>query len=108
MPNTSWASRVGRPRHRQAVVGLAVAGAALVSVQARTAAPVNLRGVVSGVTFTPPVDSTPPSSSPSYYRTARVCADINDNAVCDPGEPIRDDRHRRSVLPARTRRAARR
>jgi hypothetical protein len=58
-----------------------------VSVQARTAVPVNLRGVVSGVTFTPPVGSTPPSSAPSYYRTARVCADLNDNAVCDPGEP---------------------
>jgi hypothetical protein len=64
-----------------------VAGAALVSVQARSAAPVNIRGVVSGVTFTPPVDSTAPSSAPSYYRTARVCADVNDNAVCDPSEP---------------------
>src|SRR3954466_12875458 len=45
-----------------------------------------IHGVVAGSYFTPPAGSTPSSTIASTYEHARVCADDNDNAVCDQGE----------------------
>ncbi len=86
MPNSSLVGRAGRYRHRLIAVGIVLTGVSFVTLQAR-APIVTLRGVVAGVTFTPPVGSTPPSSGPAYYSGAKVCADLNDNAICDPSEP---------------------
>ena len=48
--------------------------------------PVIVHGVVAGSSFTPPAGSTPSSTVPSTYEHAEVCADNNNNAVCDRGE----------------------
>jgi Phosphoesterase family len=77
-------------RHRTVLIAagvIALVGATIVTLQARALAPVNLRGVVSGVFFVPPAGSTPPSTASSYYRGAKVCVDLDDNGVCDAGEP---------------------
>ncbi len=80
----------GFARHRTLWIPVALfaaLGATAATMYARSTVPVNLRGIVIGAQFTPPVGSAAPSTVPSYYRTARVCVDLNDNAVCDPTEP---------------------
>ncbi|HWF85736.1 MAG TPA: alkaline phosphatase family protein, partial [Vicinamibacterales bacterium] len=49
--------------------------------------PMTVRGVVAGTFFTPPAGAAPSSTVPSDYQGARVCVDLNDNAVCDSNEP---------------------
>jgi len=53
---------------------------------ARDDRPVVVRGVVAGSYFTPPAGGTPSTTRPSAYDNVKVCADNNDNAVCDRGE----------------------
>src|SRR6185503_18091073 len=48
--------------------------------------PMTVRGVVAGTWFTPPAGTTASSTETSHYANATVCADLNNNAVCDPGE----------------------
>ena len=50
--------------------------------------PMTVRGVVSGTLFTPPAGAARSTTVPSHYQGARICADLNDNAVCDADEPI--------------------
>jgi hypothetical protein len=81
----------GKPSLRRSLVSVAVA-TALFSTVAH-AAPVSVRGVVGGTLFTPPVNATNPAGStagvtvPSVYVGAKVCFDLNNNGVCDAGEP---------------------
>ncbi len=49
--------------------------------------PMTVRGVVAGTFFTPPAGAAASSTVPSHYEGARVCVDLNDNAVCDSNEP---------------------
>jgi len=52
-----------------------------------------VRGVVAGAYFTPPVISDSPTLAKpgntvaSTYAGAKVCFDVNNNGVCDAGEP---------------------
>src|SRR5262245_37285267 len=46
----------------------------------------NVEGVVAGSLFTPPAGSLASTTASSYYLGARVCADVNNNGACDPGE----------------------
>src|SRR5262249_45309591 len=46
----------------------------------------NVKGVVAGSLFTPPAGSLASTTASSYYLGARVCADVNNNGACDPGE----------------------
>lgn len=79
---------------RPTLVSAAVA-AALLSVCASgyAAVPVTISGVVAGSNFTPPVisnspvTSAPSSTAASIYEYAKVCFDLNNNGVCDAGEP---------------------
>src|SRR5580704_11078211 len=81
----------GKLSVRRSLVSVAVA-TALFSTVAH-AAPVSVRGVVGGTLFTPPVNATNPANStagvtvPSVYVGAKVCFDLNNNGVCDAGEP---------------------
>ena len=81
----------GKLSVRRSLVSIAVA-TALFSTVAH-AAPVSVRGVVGGTLFTPPVNATNPANStasvtiPSVYAGATVCFDLNNNGVCDAGEP---------------------
>jgi hypothetical protein len=56
----------------------------------------NVKGVVAGSLFTPPAGSLASTTASSYYLGARVCADVNNNGACDPGEAstFTDDRGR--------------
>ena len=56
----------------------------------------NVKGVVAGSLFTPPAGSVASTTVSSYYLGARVCADVNNNGACDPGEAstFTDDRGR--------------
>ncbi|MDB6010758.1 MAG: hypothetical protein JWL65_3008 [Gammaproteobacteria bacterium] len=82
----------GKLSLRRSLVSVAVA-TALFSTAAHAASPVMVRGVVAGALFTPPVNATNPASStagvtvPSVYAGAKVCFDLNNNGVCDAGEP---------------------
>jgi len=61
--------------------------------------PMTVRGFVSGTYFTPPAGTAPSSTAASHYEDAKVCADVNDNAVCDGGEPVTfTDKHGRFEL----------
>src|SRR6202030_3328908 len=66
---------------------------AVFTTAAHAASPVMVRGVVGGTLFTPPVNATNPASStagvtvPSVYAGAKVCFDLNNNGICDAGEP---------------------
>ncbi|HEY4370153.1 MAG TPA: alkaline phosphatase family protein [Steroidobacteraceae bacterium] len=74
---------------RSSLVSIAVAAAlmsAFSSSQAATA-PVIARGVVAGSYFTATTTTVPASSAASYYSGAKVCFDLNNNGVCDTGEP---------------------
>ncbi len=80
---------------RASVVSAAVAGA-LISFSPVSFAGtglVTVKGTVAGTYFTPPVNSANPALStasvtvPSVYQSAKVCFDLNNNAVCDAGEP---------------------
>jgi len=57
------------------------------------AAPSLVKGTIGGTYFTPPVISDNPATAaasstvPSVYAGAKVCFDLNDNGVCDAGEP---------------------
>ena len=81
----------GKLSVRRSLVSVAVA-TALFSTVAH-AAPVSVRGVVGGTLFTPPVNATNPANStagvtvPSVYVGAKVCFDLNNNGICDAGEP---------------------
>jgi len=48
--------------------------------------PMTVRGYVAGTYFTPPAGSVPSTTSASYFVNATVCADLNNNAVCDADE----------------------
>jgi hypothetical protein len=49
--------------------------------------PMNVSGVVAGSLFTPPAGPVASTTVSSYYLGAKVCADVNNNGACDPGEP---------------------
>ncbi|MDB5803764.1 MAG: hypothetical protein JWN73_1086 [Betaproteobacteria bacterium] len=76
---------------RVTLISAAVAGALLTAAPAFAA--VSVKGVVAGSYFTPPVNSdtpgqaVPSSTVPSVYAGAKVCFDLNDNGVCETGEP---------------------
>jgi Phosphoesterase family len=81
---------------RRSLVSAAVAtalAAALSTGHAVGTAPVAVKGVVAGSYFTPPVISDNPvtavagNSVASVYQGAKVCFDVNNNGVCDAGEP---------------------
>lgn len=87
------------PRHlpsRRTLVSIAVAAALASSYSAGAfagSAPVSVNGVVAGSYFTPPVIADNPATAAasstvaSVYQGAKVCFDINNNGVCDAGEP---------------------
>src|SRR5262245_48566609 len=56
------------------------------SGSAEKTTPMTVRGIVAGTYFTPPAGTTASSTETSHYANAKVCADLNNNAVCDPGE----------------------
>lgn len=68
---------------------------ALLSTSASSfaAAPVSVKGVVAGSYFVPPSITTSPATSTlavtqsSVFQNAKICFDLNNNAVCDAGEP---------------------
>jgi len=80
---------------RASVISAAVASALFIAYSPAHAAtaPVSVKGVVAGSYFTPPVNSNNPALSTasstvaSVYQSAKVCFDINNNGVCDAGEP---------------------
>jgi len=78
---------------RASLISVAVAGALLATYSSTNASSNDarlaheVRGVVAGSYFTPPADGTPSSTVPSVYQSAKVCFDLNDNGVCDSGEP---------------------
>ncbi len=80
---------------RASAISLAVAGVLLTSYTTSFAlgSTVSVKGVVAGSYFTPPVNANNPSQSTlsstvsSIYQNAKVCFDLNDNGVCDAGEP---------------------
>jgi len=74
---------------RRSLIVIAAASvflAAYVSSSAQRTVPMTVLGVVAGTYFTPPAGSTPSETIASHYSGARVCADTNNNAVCDFGE----------------------
>ncbi len=76
-------------RSRRFPTAVVIAAALLIAYsnsQAQRTVPMTVRGVVAGSFFTPPAGATPSSTVASYYRNAKVCADINNNGVCDPDE----------------------
>ena len=86
--NSNTFDQIRQIRFRRCLVVAGIAGA-LLAVYAPTDAkvvPMTVRGVVAGSYFTPPAGSAPSSTSASHYGGATVCADVNDNGVCDPGE----------------------
>src|SRR5262245_37647874 len=85
MRSASTLSRLSRG----SLVSIAVT-ASLFSAYSSTpqaAVPVIARGVVSGTVFTPTTRTVPASSAAAYYSGAKVCFDLNDNGVCETGEP---------------------
>lgn len=80
---------------RNSILSVAIA-TALMSGSAPShaaAAPVSVKGVVAGSFFTPPANTGNPATSTasttvaSIYAGATVCFDLNNNGVCDTGEP---------------------
>ncbi len=83
---------------RNSLLSIAIA-TALFSAAPSQAAMVSVRGTVAGSYFTPPnntgypAGSTagPPSTAavtvPSVYAGATVCFDLNNNGICETGEP---------------------
>ncbi|MEA3149619.1 MAG: hypothetical protein QOD56_558 [Gammaproteobacteria bacterium] len=81
---------------RRTLVSIAVAAALASSYTASSfagGAPVSVNGVVAGSYFTAPVNTDNPATSiasstvASVYQGAKVCFDLNNNGVCDAGEP---------------------
>jgi hypothetical protein len=73
---------------RSSLVSIAVAAALFCAYSSSEAAvPVIARGVVAGSLFTPSTTTVPASSAASHYSGAKVCFDLNNNGVCDTGEP---------------------
>jgi len=80
---------------RASLLSVAVAGALLTinSAAQAGAAPIVVKGTVAGSRFTPPVNSNNPalstlsSTAASVYQGAKVCFDVNNNGICDTGEP---------------------
>src|SRR4051812_1807962 len=60
--------------------------AAFASRSAQRTTPMTIHGIVAGTWFTPPAGSVPSATVASHYSGARVCADTNNNVVCDFGE----------------------
>lgn len=80
---------------RASAISSAVALALLTAYSPSYAAsaPVTVKGVVAGSYFTAPVNSDNPALSTasstvaSVYQSAKVCFDMNENGMCDAGEP---------------------
>ena len=78
---------------RYSKVAVAVASVLALSSASAFAASSLVTGVVGGANFTPPVfadtaaASAASSSSATVYAGATVCFDLNNNGVCDAGEP---------------------
>ena len=78
---------------RPSLVAAAVASALAVCSPSAFASVSIVKGVVGGAYFTPPVfadtaaASAGSSTVASAYQGAKVCFDLNDNGVCDAGEP---------------------
>ncbi|MES1195845.1 MAG: alkaline phosphatase family protein, partial [Steroidobacter sp.] len=91
----TFSSRTLQLPLRRSLVSVAVAGVLASSsfTSSHAAAPVSVKGVVAGSYFVPPVNSDNPALSiasstvASTYQGAKVCFDINNNGVCDSGEP---------------------
>ncbi len=79
---------------RPSRVALAVAGSLAVCSAPSFAAQSLVKGFVGGAYFTPPVFADTAAASfssstvASTYSGAKVCFDLNDNGVCDSGEPF--------------------
>jgi len=86
--------RSSRPVVGACLIAAGVAGAtgAWLSASApkvpQTGVPMTVRGVVSGTLFTPPSEGVRSTTVPSHYQGARICADLNNNAVCDADEAV--------------------
>ena len=78
---------------RPTLIAAAVASTLALCSTSAFAAQSLVKGVVGGAYFTPPVfadtaaGSSGSSTVASAYQGATVCFDLNDNGVCDPGEP---------------------
>jgi Phosphoesterase family len=78
---------------RPSLVAATVASTLALCSPSAFAAQSLVKGVVGGVYFTPPVVADTPAASAgsstvaSAYQAAKVCFDLNDNGVCDSGEP---------------------
>jgi hypothetical protein len=78
---------------RPSPVAVAVASTLALCSTSAFAAQSLVKGVVGGAYFTPPVfadtaaASSGSSTVASAYQGATVCFDLNDNGVCDAGEP---------------------
>jgi Phosphoesterase family len=80
--------------HRKKTINGLLILAGLTAVLARTSpptfaekvVPMTVRGYVAGTYFTPPAGSVASVTTASYFSKAKVCADLNNNAVCDAGE----------------------
>jgi len=79
---------------RPSLVAAAVASTLALCSTSAFAAQSLVKGTVGGALFTPPVfaDTAGASSASStvagVYQGAKVCFDLNDNGVCDAGEPF--------------------
>jgi hypothetical protein len=78
---------------RPSLVAATVASTLALCSTSAFAAQSLVKGVVGGAHFTPPVfadtaaASSPSSTEAGVYQGAKVCFDLNDNGVCDTGEP---------------------
>src|SRR6185295_2287441 len=80
---------IQRTRSGILLTGLAIAAvwiASATSGLAERTMPMTVRGIVAGTYFTPPAGGAAASTETTVYANAKVCADVNNNAVCDPGE----------------------
>lgn len=82
----------GTYRISRVSAAVAMALLSLSSITQAATGPVTVKGVVAGSFFKPPVISDNPAmakasaTSSSVYKSAKVCFDSNDNAICDAGE----------------------
>jgi hypothetical protein len=78
---------------RPSLVAATVASTLALCSTSAFAAQSLVKGTVGGAYFTPPVfadtaaASSPASTAASVYQGVTVCFDLNDNGVCDAGEP---------------------
>jgi Phosphoesterase family len=85
--NMQSKSNLLRPSLVAAAVAMAIASTSGFAAQSL------VKGTVGGALFTPPVfadtaaASSASSTVASVYAGVTVCADLNGNGVCDPGEP---------------------